>query len=513
MDKTSLLAMYDVRGIQNYIFKTNKVREIIGASELVENIILNGLNYVIKSNNWDKTIYLTDWENDDAEAFLNNDNIRMQVLFIGGGNAYVLFRDAEICQKVNRALGKYVLENTYSLNLAVSVVNKTDDYSKDYKNINLKMMDIKSKMPKSMPMGAFPFMDTDHSTGYPLSKYDHATKDYISTESELKRKHVVAEDEVAKILDNMVTQKGDNSFLAVVHIDGNSMGNRIKGIMEGKTEYVDAIRTMRIISKTLKNEFNCCYENMCKKIDEEFGEANSKKAMYRKIIVAGDDITFICNAKIAVFAVTEFLKLVAERNMYADDKLTDEDNRKKYAMSACAGIAFFKSHFPFSDAYEVAEACCSNAKKQAKKAENRHDGKTDGMIGCYLDYQLCTHIKATDLEEYRYRNYAMADGKSMIYRPYYVSSTSYDGLFDINERNRNWDIEKVLWENIKVFSDDEESRSKYKKLRNTFSFGLNKVDEEVVFLNSRKTKLPDTPKGSWYDALEIVDICELGGKR
>ena len=43
-----VLAMYDVRGIQNYIFKSNAAKEIIGASVLVEAIITDGLNAYIK---------------------------------------------------------------------------------------------------------------------------------------------------------------------------------------------------------------------------------------------------------------------------------------------------------------------------------------------------------------------------------------------------------------------------------------------------------------------------------
>ena len=31
--------MYDVRGIQDYVFRTNKMKEIIGASLLVEDLI------------------------------------------------------------------------------------------------------------------------------------------------------------------------------------------------------------------------------------------------------------------------------------------------------------------------------------------------------------------------------------------------------------------------------------------------------------------------------------------
>ena len=247
----ALLAMYDVRGIQNYIFKTNKIKDIIGASNLVENIILEGLNAIIKNDTdlLEKTC-LTDWENDDSEAFLNDESIQMQVLFIGGGNAYVLYRNKDICTKLNRGLSKYILEHTYSLNLAVAVIDKTDNYNDDYKKINEKMLDIKSKMPQTKPMGAFPFMAIDHSTGYPLSSFDHVAQDYVSTETKLKRKCVKETEDANKILDKMVTQKGENSFLAVVHIDGNSMGNRIKEIMKDKKDYSVAIKTMRTISKT-----------------------------------------------------------------------------------------------------------------------------------------------------------------------------------------------------------------------------------------------------------------------
>ena len=138
-EKKSFLAMYDVRGIQNYIFKTNKMQEIIGASRLVENIIIEGLDQIIAQNGWGREHFLTQWEKDEPDAFLSNENILMQVLFIGGGNAYVLFRGQEILRKVNRALAKYVLEETWSLNLAVAVVEKSRDYQKDYEAINLKM--------------------------------------------------------------------------------------------------------------------------------------------------------------------------------------------------------------------------------------------------------------------------------------------------------------------------------------------------------------------------------------
>ena len=160
----------------------------------------------------------------------------MQILFIGGGNAYVLFRKGEICQKVNRYLAKYLLEETYSLNLAVAVVKKTDSYAYDYHAIQEEMRRIKAAMPMTEPMGAMPFMAVDSITGYPLTS--RVKGDYYCTEAKKKRDRF-PRDESEKVFDNMVTEKGENSTLAVCHIDGNSMGIRICKEMEQKEEYKD----------------------------------------------------------------------------------------------------------------------------------------------------------------------------------------------------------------------------------------------------------------------------------
>ena len=531
LKQKEVLAMYDVRGIQSYIFGTNRIRDIIGASDLVENIIMSGIRKLCEVQNWPGTQYLCDWEEDNPEAFLKDENVRMQVLFVGGGNAYVLYRTGEICEKANRFLAKYILEQTYSLNLAVAVVEKTEDYNFDYEKINKEMRAIKAVMPQSKPIGAFPIMPVDSATGYPLTSYDKVAQEYVSTETKLKRRYWDRhkDEDPNKVLDDMVTQKGDNSMLAVVHIDGNGMGNRIKQIMQSKSDYLQAVSAMRQISKNLKYEFQTCYHQMCKAIDEKIADrvrANAKGRLYRKIIVAGDDITFICNAKVALFAVKTFLQCASEKQMFQDDTLTDLENKRKYSLSACAGVAFFPSHFPFSDAYEVAESCCSSAKRKAKLRERRNEGQNEGMIGNYVDFQICQHIKVTDLEKHREKNYIKScvicdekadtaantrtDGKSMLYRPYYVSCKAYDDVFDLNKRNNEYDLENVLFQNLRIFQRDEIGQSKYKKLRNMFSYGDVEVDKEITFLRSRKTTLPDTVRASWYDALEIVSICEIG---
>ena len=152
----------------------------------MEKIITEGLLVYIKTlNPHERECYMTDWKNDDPEAFLKNSAIEMQVMFIGGGNAYVLFRKGSVCSKVNRFLAKYILEKTYSLNLAVAVVNRTDSYKYDYNVINEEMRNIKACMPLNMPVGAMPFMEADPITGYPI--VSHEKEGDFSTEAKLKR--------------------------------------------------------------------------------------------------------------------------------------------------------------------------------------------------------------------------------------------------------------------------------------------------------------------------------------
>lgn len=106
-------------------FRSNDLQEIIGASNLVENIIIDGLESIITGqSDWNREEFLTDWKNDNGTEFIDDNSVKMQVLFIGGGNGYVLFRTKNICSKVNRLLAKYILEHTYSLTLAVAICEK-----------------------------------------------------------------------------------------------------------------------------------------------------------------------------------------------------------------------------------------------------------------------------------------------------------------------------------------------------------------------------------------------------
>ena len=494
----AILAMYDVRGIQSYIFKTNKVREIMGASFIVRDIIMDGIRKWISKK--DQSKYLWDWQNSNTCRFLDDESIEMEVLFIGGGNAYVLFRNEKLCKEANRYLARYVLDQTYSLNLAVAYVEKTDNYMDDYKAIQDRMREIKATMPSTKPMGTFPFMAWDSVTGQPITEtmtYGDGTSEWLCTESYLKTKRAKKEEIEKTEFDEMVTEKGDSSFLALVHIDGNNMGMRIRELVEKKASYEDAVPTMRKLSSNIANGFKECYDVMEKKAEqwtkkEPFNKGD-KKSLLREIVLAGDDITFVCNAKIALSLVQTFLKETVHHYL---------DEEKKNAFSACAGMAYFNSHYPFSDAYEVAEACCSSAKAQAKLPIHQEDK----MVGCYLDYQICTHISSIHLSDYREKHYVDVNGNKILARPYYVAVDHFEKL---NEVNQERSIDQFL-DALHFFTNPENiARSKAKNLRNAYAFGEDEVEQYKHFLRSRKIQLPYENEKCWYDALEMMDLILL----
>ena len=86
----TILAYYDVTGIQDFIFSSNRLKDNIGASEIVWRVFNIYLIECIKDKYPNsETDFLT-------EEIVNNisqyDSVK---IFIGGGNALIYFRNEE----------------------------------------------------------------------------------------------------------------------------------------------------------------------------------------------------------------------------------------------------------------------------------------------------------------------------------------------------------------------------------------------------------------------------------
>lgn len=526
------LAMYDVRGIQDYIYKTAKVQDAIGASAIVEDIISEALKEAVEK---EELSYDLEWY--DENGVLPYDvskasDTDVQVLYIGGGNAFVSFQDEDICQRVNHRMSRYVLEKTYSLQLAIAVTDQTENYADDYKRIFDEMVRVKANMEVSKPFGALPVMDVEIKTGLPacpVEKKDGDKAIGTSRETYLKK---AKEDQVrdliqrAKIFDNYVESKGVDSTLAVVHIDGNNMGLRIRKLIDGIEDYGKAVNKMREISYCINHSYKSVYEQMENHFNGYAGKGDGKKKQYNvlKILTAGDDITYVCKGKYALSTVEYFCGEIGKKTMNGGK---NEKDIYLYGFSVCAGVAYIGSHFPFSVGYEVAEACCDSAKDMAKKQENMLPVDQDGKvitnveetakagvsykIGNWVDFQICKNIHTGDLDKTRKLEYVTSHNEKLLIRPYELPLLKLDSRNDAINKYEN------LKKNIKYFQDDTNiPHSHAKKLRNLYSSGQEVVNEFAAFLASRGWKMPDGTvdmytednQALWYDALELFDCFE-----
>ena len=109
--------------------------------------------------------------------------------------------------------------------------------------------------------------------------------------------------------------------------------------------------------------------------------SEKKNGKRRFVIYAGDEVTFICNARNAYDVAVEYLTKLAESPAEGTTR------------TSCAGIAVFHSHAPFTEAYRIAEECCESGKKLMKEEKIEH--------ASLIDFHYCQGAFGTSLEEIR----------------------------------------------------------------------------------------------------------------
>ena len=519
MPNSKVIAMYDVRGIQDYIFRTSKMKDAIGASAIIEEIVESSMEYAC--DNIGGISYSLDWyDSNGAIPYEDADN-DVQVLYIGGGNAFVQYSSRKLAVEISKRMSRFIIDKTYSLQLAIAIVDVTGNYKIDYQNLQDKMTKAKSETTVSKPLDAIPVVSVEKKTGYPITH-----RDGTSTESKLKQN---AADKVRqtvslsqKQFDNYIEGKGESSMLAVVHIDGNNMALRIRNLVKDLEDYSDAINQMRKISFHINSSYKKVMKEMetifNKKLHQESQETNKKKEVgeasdkwwIMRVIAAGDDITYVCNAKIALATVEYFCRNISKYSMTDSTEL-------KYRFTACAGIAYFNSHFPFNIAYHVAEECCDNAKDRAKQEDHKYRDGDIEIVGNWVDFQFCRGVQALDLDRVRTEEYITPFGENLLRRPYYLDSPELENSNGLFAQLRN--KEKISYTHFQsdmkefVLDNNNIPRSYVKEIRNTYPLGEEQINILNAFLKSRNRNTPDNyyydfngvKTARLYDTMEVAD--------
>ena len=408
-DNGYILAMYDIRGKQDFIYKSSKIKEIVGGSYIIRDCFDDCL-FPAAEECSEKGIFSYRRKNsrEDSDDFtVENFEKRLQegyigeVIYDGGGNFFVLYKDVKIYKEVNRRFYHHLLEKTYSLRVLTTYIDNVDfeNYSEDQKRLYAKHRKREQRESMISPVNTLPIVQTDYRTSLPLAElqyignHEEGRKEKVSLESKKKyEKYSQVEKngkedrqiQGSRLLDELVTKRGEESLLAVIYIDGNNMGAQVEKCLnnlkkDDGTEdksYEASVKALRNFSAEIQKHY---ITDRIRDVDALLSEKKNGKRRF--VIYAGDEVTFICNARNAYDVAVEYLTKLAEAS--------EEDLPR----TSCAGIAVFHSHAPFPEAYRIAEECCESGKRLMKEEKIEH--------ASLIDFHYCQGAFGTSLEEIR----------------------------------------------------------------------------------------------------------------
>lgn len=444
-----ILAQYTIRSKQDYIFKTNKMLEIVGASAIISNAWQMLLETAESLGMQFQTTDDTFTESVVVEK-MKNGQLNLCELFCGGGNETVLFDSFDTFQRLNRAFTYRLLKECPGIIPMAVEVEYTGNYKNDYQQLIQKTDVERKRMISGKDSFILPFSMMDRNTFSPMAIMDQSFGDErMSEESYSKRvKGKEVRDDRVKVLDEIITKKNKESLLAIVHADGNNMGVKIADLIGEYTTYQECVNLMRNFTQYTAEAFRMKGIEALDKCQQAIKERYAGKDMeelfyaYRIIVADGDDMTFVCNARFVMEYVKAYLGAVSSY-------IADEKPEWKY--SSCAGICIFHSHYPIKRAYMIAEQACDNAKKHVHIVDE--EGNTNVKEESWVDFHYIHGGISGDLDEIR----DFQNTKQLMARPWKLSQNT-DSIEDRDYRK--------LVELATAFKKRRVSRSNIKELAN-----------------------------------------------
>lgn len=437
-----VLTGIDILGIQDYVFTSNRMRDVLAASWMVEHVTSRA--------------QLEKWPG----------RLPSDVLLAAGGNAVVVFEALDAAREWTARYSRWLLDTAPGLDAVVA----HRPYEKRPLAWALKALQVDLERAKlerrpSVPQLGLSVTAPCAITGRPAVGVDQG--DLVSRRVKRLREKV---DEAKKKwngflpalvhapswkpefpdeIDEMGRTHGEVSLVGVVHVDGNSVGEAIRNWLDRciedevddqqvKKQYgawsraiIELGRTVlhvvaeRVAECTREESGRCFLRGTPHDLglrlhdwrDDKRGNTSKDTALLplRPILLGGDDLTFVCDGRIAldlaVTALKEFEKHPIPHLSASGEETT---------LTACAGVALVKAHAPFHRSYELAEDLC----RSAKSARGEANEKANTETGCWLDWHVGSTRPGEPVDHVRERQYRR-DRKDLSMRPYPLAGLAH----------------------------------------------------------------------------------------
>lgn len=537
--------LLDTRSIQKYVFSCNRLKTNIGASFLVDSIFSDLMvNKILPSLNLKMPEF--SWNEVDNVQMLEDDSIECEVAYIGGGNMIILVRKQdedviELCKKIVGSWSKEILIKAPGLKTGAAIGMLGIDSEHFQKSLGILYKQLKDNQNTILPQVDVPYV------GFTLEcDYSGKTAEYLrgrvedSIINEFDNKMVSAEivakssaynvateklkEEYKDILGNrfdFVTKfdnlgyKDNESYISVVHIDGNNMGIKFASCKNMQERKKLSLRTAQIVKRGFYKLLKSVVIDFKEGIYDKSLNINKMKNRYlpiRPIIIGGDDITFVCPGRLGLEYAKRFIQFVSKEQLldeklysnaqgYAGKIFNNQNIKVNNNMSCCAGVAIVPAKYPFYRAYELAEQLCGSAKKKSREDDES-----------FVDFAILHGDMSPTLDQLCVQQYEAPEGY-LHYGPYCITQEQNDksninDLFSLIEK-----IKKVPNNKIKdlrnVLNEDNHSIVRFlencPEVENILKDELQKEDVGASDL-WQYMKNEKILKTRYVDAIELIDF-------
>lgn len=488
------LVVMEVSQKQNYIFKTNRLAEQIGASIAIREV---------------------------TEALPKLYAVKEEYVYAGGGKSVFEFDSEERARIFIKKVSTDVLRNYPGMELFMALNGYDADKESVIDAINTLYGKLEEKKSSRKP--AFRFYGSGLTeqcsrTQLPAVKYDEK-EGYLSAESlcKLKKAWNSQGEAFEELLPNKEQYRfarefselggtaGVKDYIAVVVLDGNKMGKKIEKFRD----------TFRSENGTVNNNFNLKYKKDFRKLSEKIdgcyraavrdmiadlaknyddlvrkgalseNKKDVKKVLpIRPLILAGDDICFVTDVRIGI-ALTERLMQYVENNTIMG-----------LPMRVCAGIAMVKTSYPFFRAHELAEELCHNS-KGILPADDSNDESV-------LDFHLVQGEIEGSITEIRREKY---NKNTLTSKPFYLRENGRkNSLPWFKGRLAQYESGKFITSSKKV----EVGKGVLKEYRDALSAGEEAAKKYRIYkrLEDILGQAHENGRCLDFDVIEMLGICK-----
>lgn len=515
MRKLTVTAI-DTSGIQDYIFGSNVLKQNVGASFLIrcatqdwvyEELVAGGTTNIDRNGTFNQQTVERDC------------NLASELVYAGGGNTVILFRSLETAREFTRRLTRRALTEAPGLQLIVCHSEFDWDAEALAQVVKATLGKVSRKKhdhAASMPMLGLGVTADCQYTGLPAVGKNQDGKRvsaaiqaketaFDPAHNELTRSLPLNGYEIPRDFDEFGRARGESSYIGVIHTDGNGMGERVRAIAdqhprpEDNRAYIQAIRAFsESVKQAAQEALSATYQQLIQSIDQEdkiggVVQVRNHKLPLRPIVMGGDDVTFVCEGRLALTLAEFYLRQVTAHPL-ADGK----------PLAARAGIAVVKSHFPFVRAYALAEELTGSAKDYLNERKALPYNEQDFSA---IDWHFAVSGVVLDLRQIREREYTVPAGQ-LTMRPLRLGTSGTDW--------RSWETFTNI---VREFRSDRwlERRNKMKALRDALRDGGEAVREflQAYTLPDLPTipGNPDSAKTGWigkrctcFDAIEALEF-------